>query len=52
VLPGNGVVIYTELAGRFSISSRENSSNNPRLIVTYWTARISHHAHTMPRSDA
>lgn len=35
VRPNNGVVIYTEVADQFSINSRENSSNNPQLIVTY-----------------
>ncbi len=35
VRPNNGVVIYTEVADQFSINSRENSSKNPQLIVTY-----------------
>lgn len=35
VRPNNGVVIYTEVADQFSINSRENSSDNPQLIVTY-----------------
>jgi hypothetical protein len=33
--PNNGVGIYTAVAEQLSISSRENSSNNPQLIVTY-----------------
>ncbi len=35
VRPNNGVVLYTEVADQFSINSRENSSKNPQLIVTY-----------------
>jgi N-acetylneuraminic acid mutarotase len=35
VRPNNGVVIYTEVPDQFSINSRENSSKNPQLIVTY-----------------
>jgi N-acetylneuraminic acid mutarotase/Tfp pilus assembly protein PilX len=35
ITPNNGVVIYTEVEDKFRINSRENSSNNPQLIVTY-----------------
>ena len=35
VRPNNGLVLYTEVSDQFSISSRENSSNKPQLIVTY-----------------
>ncbi|MDI1298376.1 DNRLRE domain-containing protein [Methylotenera sp.] len=31
----NGIVIYTEVSDQFSINSRENSTKNPQLIVTY-----------------
>jgi N-acetylneuraminic acid mutarotase/Tfp pilus assembly protein PilX len=31
----NGVVIYTDVPDQFSINSRENSTKNPQLIVTY-----------------
>lgn len=35
VRPNNGLVIYTDVPDQFSINSRENSTKNPQLIVTY-----------------
>jgi len=35
VRPNNGIVIYSEGADQFNINSRENSTKNPQLIVSY-----------------
>lgn len=35
IRPSNGLVIYTEVADRFSINGREAASNTPQLVVTY-----------------